>query len=99
MWHKGLFRPLRLLFSLAAVFAAGLALFLAAGGAVVTAALFAGAAGGEHGRGGGEDGEGEEGERQFHKIRMFWSLRCPLERHDAIPRTGGWGFAGGSSLG
>jgi hypothetical protein len=48
VWHEGQFRPLRLLFSLAAVFATGLALFLAAGGAVVTAALFAGAAGGEH---------------------------------------------------
>jgi len=77
VWHEGQFRPLRLLFSLAAVFATGLALFLAAGGAVVTAALFAGAARGEHGRGGGEDGEGEEGERQFHKIWMCLEFAMP----------------------
>ena len=68
VWSRGYFRPQRLLFGLAAVFAAGLALFLAAGGAVVTAALFAGAFGGENGGCSGENGEGEEGERQFHKV-------------------------------
>jgi hypothetical protein len=57
------FRPQRLLFGFAAVFAADLALFLAAGGAVITTALFAGITCGEHRGSGGQESEGEEGER------------------------------------
>ena len=57
------FRPQRLLFGFAAVFAADLALFLAAGGAVITAALFAGVTRSEHWGSGGKESEGEKGER------------------------------------
>lgn len=57
------FRPQRLLFGFAAIFAAGLALFLAAGGAVITTALFAGITRSEHWGSGGKEREGEEGER------------------------------------
>ena len=57
------FRPQRLLFGFAAVLAADLALFLAAGGAVITTALFAGVTRSEHWGSGGKESEGEEGER------------------------------------
>ena len=35
----------------------------------------------------------------FIRFGCVWSLRCPLDRHDAIPSTGGVGLAGSSSLG
>ena len=57
------FRAQRLLFSFAAVFAADLALFLAAGGAVITTAFFARVTRSEHWGSGGKESEGEEGER------------------------------------
>jgi hypothetical protein len=73
-------RPKRLLFGFAAVFAADLALFLAAGGAVITTALFAGITRSEHWGSGGKKSEGEEGERQFHRIGMSLEFEMPAEK-------------------
>ena len=94
------FRPQRLLFGFAAVFAADLALFLAAGGAVITAALFAGVPRSEHWGSGSKKSEGEEGERQFHRIGMSLEFEMPAKQMvTRFPAQADKEITGSSSLG